>query len=276
MPRVDSLHLVVAADSHAVPLPFRSFAVRSDEPGHAYDARLPYGRVHLLRADWLDAVALADLAREGFSRARVDVFSDIEHAHTDWPELVSAAAGAAGLIDRLAVALQSTGVLGLHADAYRTSLAMRVDYLATLGAGFHNDVNRHGCRCLFWLLTLQAHDVEFVMPHAGVRMPLAPGDFILFDPVMAHGLCRPADNGQAVPASFEQGEHQQQMFLTGEFVLTDAQWAALDAPWLPVEVHAARAALDLMVAEFDDRTGAIKRLRTLRDGMSRSTCHVED
>jgi hypothetical protein len=151
-----------------------------------------------------------------------------------------------------------------------------VDYLATCGAGFHNDVNRHGCRCLFWLLTLQAQDVEFVMPHAGVRLQLAPGDLIVFDPAMAHGLCRPADGGHAVSASFEGGAHRPQMFLTGELVLDDAQWAVLGAPWLPVEVHAGRAALDLMVAEFDDRSGAIKRLSSLRDGMARSHCHVDE
>jgi hypothetical protein len=42
-----------------------------------------------------------------------------------------------------------------------------------------------------------------------------------------------------------------------------------------VEDHEQRAALDLMVAEFDDRSGAVKRVRTLRDSMKRSTCHVD-
>ena len=37
-----------------------------------------------------------------------------------------------------------------------------------------------------------------------------------------------------------------------------------------------RAALDLMEAEFDDRSGAINRVRALRDCMKRSTCHVDD
>ena len=46
-------------------------------------------------------------------------------------------------------------------------------------------------------------------------------------------------------------------------------------PWLPVEVHDERAALDLRVAEFDDRSGAIKGLRALRSGMKRSTCDAE-
>ncbi len=59
-------------------------------------------------------------------------------------------------------------------------------------------------------------------------------------------------------------------------LLDDAQWAALGAPWLPVEAHAARGALDLMLAEFDDRGGAIQRLRSLAGCMTRGTCHVEE
>ncbi len=123
---------------------------------------------------------------------------------------------------------------------------------------------------------LDATDVEFVMPHAGVRLALAPGDLIVFDPAMAHGICRPEDSGEAMAASFEGGEHRHQIFLTGELLLTDAHWAALGAPWLAVEEHERRGALDLMVAGFDERSGAIQRLRALRDGMKRSTCHVDE
>jgi len=43
-----------------------------------------------------------------------------------------------------------------------------------------------------------------------------------------------------------------------------------------VEVHEARGALDLLVAEFDDRGGAVQRVRALADCMSRGTCHVEE
>ena len=42
------------------------------------------------------------------------------------------------------------------------------------------------------------------------------------------------------------------------------------------KTHEQRAALDLMVAEFDERSGAIKRPRALRDSMKRSTCHVDE
>jgi hypothetical protein len=64
--------------------------------------------------------------------------------------------------------------------------------------------------------------------------------------------------------------------MTGEMLLDDAQWRALGAPWQPVEMHAARGALDLMLAEFDDRSGAIQRVRSLEHAMSRDTCHVDE
>ena len=76
-------------------------------------------------------------------------------------------------------------------------------------------------------------------------------------------------------ASFLGGKDDRQAFLTGEIPLTDAQWAALGVPWLPVEEHERRGALDLMVAEFDDRSGSIKTPGALRNCMKRSTCYVD-
>ena len=269
-------HRIIAADQHRVPKPFRAFAVRSDEPGHAMDARAPYGRVHVLRSGLLDAGSLAGLAADGYARVTLKAFSDIDHATTTLAGLGAAAPRVPDLVGAIAGALRLTGVLGDAPEAYQHSVAQRIDYLAACGAGFHNDVSRHWSRCLFWVLALDATEVEFVMPHAGVRHRLAPGDLLVFDQTMAHGLCRPQDQGQAVAASFEAGEHRHQIFLTGELLLSDAQWAALGAPWLPVEVHARLVALDLMVAEFDERSGAIQRLRALRDGMLRSICHVDE
>ena len=107
-------------------------------------------------------------------------------------------------------------------------------------------------------------------------MALSDGDLVVFDQAMAHGLCRPADAGLALAESFEDGDAGRQLFLTGEMQLDDAQWAALGAPWRPVEAHAALGALDLMVAEFDDRSGAIKRVRSLEGGMRRDLCHVDE
>jgi hypothetical protein len=270
------VHRIVPAGAHAVPAPFRAFAVRSDEACHTMDARAPYDRVHLVRTAFLDAAALAALAAAGRARMGATVFSDVDYAATSFDELAATAPHAGDLAARIADALQATGVLGADAAPYRANVSARIDYLGSAGAGFHNDVARHWTRCLFWILALDAADVEFVMPHAGVRLPLAPGDLLVFDPAMAHGLCRPRDAGQVVAASFETGDDCRQVFLTGELLLEDAHWTALGAPWLPVEEHERRGALDLLVAEFDDRSGAIKRLRALADCMKRSTCHVDD
>jgi hypothetical protein len=268
-------HRVIAADRHAVPAPFRAFAVRSDEARHAGDARAPYGRVHLLRLAALDAAALAGLAAAGDACVGTASFSEVHHATPALDDLAAAAPGVADLVGQIAGALQRTGLLGSDGAAYRHSVATRIDYLAARGAGFHNDVAGRWSRSLFWLLALDLAEVDFVMPHAGVRLALAPGDLLVFDQTLAHGLCRPGDAGQAVDSAFGAAARDRQIFLTGELLLSDAQWAAAGAPWLPVEDHAQRGALDLMVAEFDDRSGAIKRPRALRGCMARSICHVD-
>lgn len=270
------VHRSVAADAWRVPPPFRAFAVRSDEACHAFDARAPYGRVHVVRVEGIDAKALAGLAAEGDARVRLDDFGDVEYAATTLADLAAAATGVADLVGSIAAALHATRVLGDDLPACRASVATRIDYLATRGAGFHNDVRGHWSRCLFWILALDVGDVEFVMPHAGVRLALAAGDLLVFDQTLAHGLCRPADGGQVLEASFPAGDGSRQMFLTGEIPLADARWAALGAPWLPVEAHAQRGALDLMVAEFDECSGAVRRVRELRDCMLRSTCYVDE
>jgi len=268
-------HRIVAADAHVVPPPFRAFAVRSDEPCHAFDARAPYGCVHVVAAGIVDAAARARLARAGYARVDIAEPFAVDYAATTWDAL-AATSGVADLAGAVARALRVTRVLGDAPADYERSVATRVDWLASRGAGFHNDVARHWSRSLFWILALDVGDVEFVMPHAGVRLPLADGDLVVFDPVMAHGLCRPTDAGRAVAQHFEQGDTGRQLFLTGEMQLDDARWAALGAPWEPVEVHAARGALDLLLAEFDDRGGAVQRVRSLEQAMSRDTCHVDE
>jgi len=271
----DFRHRRIAVDAHRLPAPFRSFAVRSDEACHAHAARAPCAQVHVMKLPALDASALASLAAEGLARVDIPAFSDIDYANTTPQALAAAAPSVADLVGEIAQGLRRSGVLGENLGDYRHAVAARIDFLAARGAGFHNDVARHWSRSLFWLLTLAATDVEFVLAHAGVRLPLAPGDLIVFDQALAHGLCRPADDGQAVAASFGADESACQVFLTGELLLTDAQWAAVGAPWQPVEWHRGRGALDLLVAEFDDRTGAIQRPGSLRDGMSRDTCRVD-
>jgi hypothetical protein len=272
-------HRVFEADVHTVPSPFRAFAVRSDEPCHAFDARSPYGRVHVVATDVLDAATLARLAQAGYAKVDIDEAFSVDYAATNWPELAALGSdvpGAPPLARAIAEALCVTRVLGDALPDYDASVATRVDWLASRGAGFHNDVARHWSRSLFWILALDVSDVEFVLAHAGLRVALAPGDVVVFDPVMAHGLCRPADAGRAVAESFAHGDSGRQLFLTGEMVLSDPRWAALGAPWRPV-AHAREAgALDLMLAEFDDRSGAVQRVRSLAHAMSRDTCHVDE
>ena len=267
-------HRVIAADGFLVPKPFQTFAVRSEEPRHAMLARAPYGRVHAMRTGFLDAAALQQLAAAGLARMQVNTFSDIDYAPVTLDGLAAIAPGVIDLPGQIATALRATGVLGADAGVYRRGVAARIDYLGSYGAGFHNDVSRHWTSCLFWNLALAVVDVEFVMPHAGLRLGLQPGDLLLFDPAMAHGLCRPQDEGQAVAQSFPPDSNGHQIFLSGELGLSDAQWAAMGSPWLAVEEHGRRGALDLKVATFDERSGTIQRLRSLMHCMLPSTCYV--
>ncbi len=258
-------HRMAPAQPVQVPAPFRAFAVRSDEASHAHLARRPCSQVHVLHAPWWEAAALPGLVTHG--RANMPPLGpfDVEYAPTSWAALAAAEPSAQGLPQRIAQALMHTGVLGGEWADCERAMATRVDHLGCRGAGFHNDVARHWPRCLFWLLALSANDVEFVMPHAGVRLPLAEGDLLVFDPAWAHGLCRPANQGQARATSFEAGEQTEQLFLTGELLLSDARWAALGSPWLPLAAH--RDALDLRVAIFDEQSGAVQRLSALQNCM---------
>jgi hypothetical protein len=268
-------HRSIDASAQRVPAPFRAFGVRSEEPRHAFDARAPYGRVHVVRCDFPAADAAAGLAAAGYARVSIEQAFDVDYATTTPQELSAAAPGIADLPGNIARALHMTRVLGDDLAPCRGSVATRIDYLASRGAGFHNDVRGHWSRCLFWILAIEVANVDFVMPHADVQWPLSRGDLLVFDQTMAHGLCRPADAGLALEGSFQHGQDCRQLFLTGEIPLTDAQWAALGAPWLPIEEHERRGALDLTVAEFDERSGAIKRPGELRACMQRSTCYVD-
>ena len=107
-----------------------------------------------------------------------------------------------------------------------------------------------------------------MVPHAGECLALRTGDLLVFDGTMALGLCRRCGAGQVVAAPIDTGVQDRQVLLTGELLLGDARWALLGAPWLTVEHHERRAALELMAAEYDDRSGAIMRLRALRDSTS--------
>ncbi|MEN9627573.1 MAG: hypothetical protein RJA10_800 [Pseudomonadota bacterium] len=260
-------HRIVPLGPPRLPAPFRRLVVGSEEPQHQGLARSTCRAVHVLRWPGLDADLCRCLAAPGRAQVAVPAAFDIGHAPSGWAQLATLAPPAAGLPEQLSQALQRTGVLGANPADYRRALDGRVDHLVCRGAGFHNDVARHWSRCLFWVLALQVQDVELVMPHVGLRLPLVAGDLVVFDPSLAHGLCRPADGGQALPTSFGPGPADVQVFLTGELPLSDPQWAALGAPWLPVAAREP-AALDLLLAPFDDRSGAIQRVQALRDALA--------
>src|SRR4051812_36155661 len=116
------MHRTLPANAYRVPEPFRTFAVRSEEPAHAFDARAPYDRIHVTRADFLDAGSLASLAAEGYARVQVDDFSDIDYATTTLEDLAAAAPAVTDLVGDIASALQLTGVLGDELAAYRSSV----------------------------------------------------------------------------------------------------------------------------------------------------------
>ena len=159
-------HRVVVAHSYLVPKPFRTLAVRSEEPRHAFKARAPYGCVHVVRTQFPDTGALAALAAQGRAQTHVDSFADIDYAPFIAP-LPGNALARSDIVRAISAALSTTGLLGDDAEAYQRAVSARIDFLASYGAGFHNDVASHWTACLFWNLALAVTDVEFVMPHAG-------------------------------------------------------------------------------------------------------------
>ena len=120
------VHRVIAADHYLVPPPFRAFAVRSDEPVHAFDARAPYGRVHHVHTEGLEAGSLAALAAEGYARVRIEDFADIDYAVTTLQELSALAPRVPDLVGCIAGALRATGVLGDDVASYRSTVATRI------------------------------------------------------------------------------------------------------------------------------------------------------
>lgn len=239
------------------------FVVRSEMSGHEDLARLPYGQVHLLKTSFLDGASMSELARAAYNQASVLTLGDINTAWAREETLQALAPSVPDLHARIAGAISSTGVYGSGEPAFgrcRLAVERRTDFLASLGAGFHNDCFGHWPSCLFWVLALDVVDVEFVVPHLGVRMLLEPGDLVVFDPSLAHGLCRPRDGGRFVPAHFEgESGDQHQAFLSGELELGDAEWAALGCAWQPAGSAQFVNAVDLLNSDFDAESGCISR-----------------
>lgn len=242
------------APSHTeLPCTFDRLMVIPRGESEASPWRLPMRSVHVVDTHFQSASQQAAAATLAYSKTSANSYSDIDVRGVAWDELAAAGAGH-GLRADLEAALLVTGVFGSGRAAYERVFQRSIDVLTTRGASFHNDTMGHWPGCLFWVLALDARDLELVLPHAGVRVAMVPGRLVVFDPCLVHGLCRPADDGRAVEASFD-GEGGCAAFLAGEIELSGAQWKALGSPWMRRKVPA--GALSLMQLNFDADSGAI-------------------
>jgi hypothetical protein len=233
-----------------------TFSVHSELPRHAGLARIPYGKVHQAKSGFLGADSMCELARRAYDRIRIETPGD-----TDVAWVRDDALGVADLHRHIADAIVSTGIYGSAGTAFEECL-QAVGHETCLqvaqGAAFHSDRCGHWPSCLFWVLALDVVDVEFVVPHLGVRLPLEPGDLVVFDPSLAHGLCRPRDGGRFLSVHFEDGEDgRHQAFLSGELELDAAHWASLGCAWEPSTSPRFSSAVDLLNADFDSESGRV-------------------
>lgn len=231
-----------------------SFFVRSEMCDMEGLARRPYPVVHILPTRFLNAADLAAIAHHAYQEAGVSIVGDINTRTARPEDIERLVPGHLDVHERIAACIHSTGVYGNNIEFSRAAIRERMDYLTSLGAPFHNDVVGHWPSCLFWVLALDVCNVEFVMPALDLRHPLQQGELLVFDPCLAHGLCRPVDAGRAVPFDGDApGRHQ--AFLSGELRLEVDQWAALGCPWSAHEESSIKGAVDLMTANIDSETG---------------------
>lgn len=231
------------------------FVIRSEMCDMEGLARRPYGTTHIVRTGFLNAEDTAALSSHAYECAGVTTAGDIDTRTARPDDLLSLAPGCINLQERLAETINATGVFLGNFERSLAAVHERTDFLTSLGAPFHNDVVGHWPSCLFWVLALDVHDVEFVMPALGVRHHLRPLDLLVFDPCLAHGLCRPKDAGRSILFDDESpGRHQ--AFLSGELRLEPQEWATHGCPWLPHDADVFKGAVDLLMADIDADTGA--------------------
>lgn len=225
------------------------------------EAREPYRFVHRIATSFLDEDSLVNLASKAYSEAVVHEPGDVNIGHA-WEDEMLKAAPNVDMIFELSQALMRTGVMGSEA-LYRKALSSEISYMASMAASFHNDTEGHWPGCLFWVLALDVTEADFVMPHAEVRLALSPGDLVVFDPAMAHGLCRRGESKVDREALLG-GERFQQSFLSGELSLSKQAWAALGCPWKPLGEFAGSDYLDVREVKLCPKTGRIMNSKAIR------------
>lgn len=243
------------------------FCVRSELSEKAGLARLPYGTIHMVKTSFLDEISASRLTDAACNGASVIEVGDINTDGASDEFLRSLVTTGIDPLEALVTGIYETGVYGVGSEAQdrcRAAVERRVDFLCSMGAGFHNDTAWQWPSCMFWVLAPDVQDVEFVVPHVGFRARVARGDLIVFDPSLAHGLCKTSDSGLFVGEHFEGDSGDLvQAFLSGELLLDDAQWAALGCKWQPRSDAAFDGAVSLLSAEFDARSGRICRAEGL-------------
>lgn len=228
-----------------------TFIVSSEVERFRGLARRPYRHVHVHRTDLSDTSLrrLASSAYRVLPARRAGEVASASSATTRLAHDVPCTI-ARCLSEALAGTAIADDLPGLVED-------LQVDLLTCRGANYHNDTSWEWSASLFWVVVLDAADVEFASPQAkGFRQALRPNDLIVFDASLPHAVCRPCDLGHMRPSRFgERKVRAKQAFLAGELRLTRAQWAKLGSPWR--KLPAARNVIDLHAVDFDPGTGAV-------------------
>lgn len=147
-------------------------------------------------------------------------------------------------------ALQSTG--DKHIDS---------QILMCAGAGFHQDVLCWD-NSVFFNWYLGGEPMDFVMPHAGIRQTLRPGDIVAFDPSQVHALVRPGEavsDASSWPTDALVQEKTFQFFLSLDFKMTPSSdaWFGIERGSEEELHHKGYTTMDVDRIKVDNRSGAI-------------------
>lgn len=221
--------------------------------------RRPWGHVCYVDVSMPAAATVASLSHKALERTSCAGPGDIDSRGL-WSNDVDAQSGGPleRLVDGIRTGLAAMPVPGLRGPEVRVSTSEGdMNWLSCQGAAFHNDTFGHWGHCLFWVLALDASDVEFVLPHIGVSLPMPPGRLAVFDPCLPHGLCRPDDARRWRRKRFEDSERSMQTFLGGEITLSEHSWRELGSPLCRGASDALRGFLDLASADIDEESGGV-------------------